>query len=309
MAARARSRVAASLLNWGTGTRTPTSTSRVSRAADYTIPQCIGFSARTRRSIERDCGAPERRCSVRPAFEHAFVTGTRGEIHRLFEEGLSRGEIARQLELARTTVDYHLSRLEQGEEPARTIVPTNVGRTRVETRGLVISRRDQGFSNAEIARTLGISKSTVSYHVRRLGTAVDERCARRYDWTEVQRYHDDGHSVRECQARFGFSRSSWADAIARGVLVGRGNAMPLEDLFVAGTYRSRRNLKTRLLSAGIKETPCECCGLTEWRGAPLALALHHANGDCLDNRLENLRLLCPNCHSQADALAGSRRAV
>lgn len=117
----------------------------------------------------------------------------------------------------------------------------------------------------------------MSYHVRRLGTAVDERCARRYDGTEVQRYHDDGHS--------------------------------LEDLFVAGTYRSRRNLKTRLLSAGIKETRCECCGLTEWRGAPLALALHHANGDRLDNRLENLRLLCPNCHSQADALAGSRRAV
>ena len=46
------------------------------------------------------------------------------------------------------------------------------------------------------------------------------------------------------------------------------------------------------------------CGLTSWRGKPLALALHHINGDRLDNRLENLALLCPNCHSQTDNFSG-----
>lgn len=52
---------------------------------------------------------------------------------------------------------------------------------------------------------------------------------------------------------------------------------------------------------------CEKCGLDEWRGSPLSLALHHVNGDRHDNRLANLQLLCPNCHSQTDNFAGRNR--
>src|SRR5438128_609335 len=43
---------------------------------------------------------------------------------------------------------------------------------------------------------------------------------------------------------------------------------------------------------------CDECGLTEWRGRPISLQLEHVNGIPNDNRFENLRLLCPNCHSQ-----------
>jgi hypothetical protein len=50
--------------------------------------------------------------------------------------------------------------------------------------------------------------------------------------------------------------------------------------------------------SGIKVNLCETCGINEWRGVPLSLSLHHVNGDRHDNRLRNLRLLCPNCHSQ-----------
>ena len=56
----------------------------------------------------------------------------------------------------------------------------------------------EGLSRVEIARRLGLSKATVSYHARRLGEVIDDRCARRYDWDAVQRYYDEGHSVREC---------------------------------------------------------------------------------------------------------------
>jgi hypothetical protein len=178
------------------------------------------------------------------------------------------------------------------------------GRHQVETRELVSLMLRLGISRAAIARQLGLSKSTVSYHARRLGEPVDERGARRYDWDAVQRYYDDGHSVRQCIDRFGFSRHSWHAAVQRGAIVPRAHPMPMERLLVANTYRSRHNVKLRLLGEGLKENRCEECGLTEWLDQPLSMALHHVNGDGRDNRLENLQLLCGNCHTQTDNWGG-----
>jgi hypothetical protein len=63
----------------------------------------------------------------------------------------------------------------------------------------------------------------------------------------------------------------------------------------------------RLIAAGRLENRCEECGISEWRGRPLSLDLHHRNGVKDDNRLENLTLLCPNCHRQTDTFAGRNR--
>jgi hypothetical protein len=156
---------------------------------------------------------------------------------------------------------------------------------------------DAGLSQATIATTLGISKPTVCYHKRKLGFTMQDRCAVRYDWAAVQSYYDQGHSVAECTTYFGFTRGAWFKAVERGAVVPRPRAMALDMLLVAAP-RDRHNMKRRLIAAGIKRNECEKCGISRWRDRSLSLCLHHINGDRHDNRLENLQLLCPNCHSQ-----------
>ena len=175
-----------------------------------------------------------------------------------------------------------------------------------------MSRRDrikqllaEGLTQKEIARRLGVTPPTVAYHVRRLGIPAGHS-RRRYDWAAVQAYYDAGHSVRECADRFGFSTWSWHQAVKRGAIVARPVAMPIADVLVGARHRG--HLKRRLLGAGIKENRCEICGIEEWLGAPLSMALHHINGDGQDNRLENLQMLCPNCHSQTENFAGRNAA-
>lgn len=180
-------------------------------------------------------------------------------------------------------------------------------RRQIEIRELVSIMLRRGLSKSAIARSLGLSKSTVSYHARRLGERVDDRGARRYDWVEVQRYYDEGHTVRACIARFGFSSQTWHAAVKRGAAIPRAHRMPIELYLVSGRNTCRTHLKRRLLGEGLKANRCEVCGLTEWRGEPLSMALHHLNGNGLDNRIENLQLLCPNCHSQTENFAGRGR--
>lgn len=175
---------------------------------------------------------------------------------------------------------------------------------RTATRDRVRELLAQGLNHSEIARTLGLSKPTVSYHARSLGVPASDKYNVRYDWAEVQRFYDAGNSVTACMRHFGFARETFWDAVQRGVVRTRPQATPIHDLLVAGRKRNRGHLKLRLIGAGLKENRCEECGISEWRGRPLSLALHHINGDGRDNRLENLALLCPNCHSQTDNFAG-----
>jgi hypothetical protein len=174
----------------------------------------------------------------------------------------------------------------------------------LSTRAAVAVLFRRGHARKEIADILGLTLPTVWYHARELGLDAEEKFGRRYDWDQVQRYYDEGHTVAECMAHFGFAKESWNSARRRGDVRARPRSPSPQELLVAGRVTNRGTIKRCLIRAGLKDGRCEECGLSQWRGRHLSMALHHVNGDNRDNRLENLLLLCPNCHSQTDNFAG-----
>lgn len=75
-------------------------------------------------------------------------------------------------------------------------------------------------------------------------------------------------------------------------------------------YSNLTFLKERLINDGLLDYRCSICGnIGVWNDQPLSLQLDHINGDHHDNRIDNLRLLCPNCHAQTETFSTKRMNV
>jgi ribosomal protein S27E len=80
---------------------------------------------------------------------------------------------------------------------------------------------------------------------------------------------------------------------------------PIEKVLCENSTYDYRYVKSRALQAGLLDLKCQECGIAQtWRGKPLSLHMDHINGINNDHRIENLRLLCPNCHSQTPTYCG-----
>ena len=84
----------------------------------------------------------------------------------------------------------------------------------------------------------------------------------------------------------------------------------LEEILVKASTYHRGHLKRRLFLEGLKKRECELCGQRElWRGRRMALILDHINGEPNDNRLENLRIVCPNCDATLETHCGRKNRL
>ena len=145
----------------------------------------------------------------------------------------------------------------------------------------------------EDARAAVAASRSYAEALRRLGM-----CATGGNWRTLKRYVIDVWQIPV--AHFDPHASSRA-----ALAINRWQPRPLAEVLVEGSSFSRVQLKKRLYAEGLKARCCEVCGQgEEWRGRRMSLILDHINGVRDDHRLENLRVLCPNCAATLDTHCG-----
>jgi hypothetical protein len=85
--------------------------------------------------------------------------------------------------------------------------------------------------------------------------------------------------------------------------------IPIEEIIYQGKHPNFQSykLKKRLLEDGIKSNVCESCQISEWNGRPIQMELHHIDGDRTNHKIDNIVLLCPNCHSQTETFRAKNK--
>jgi hypothetical protein len=148
---------------------------------------------------------------------------------------------------------------------------------------------------------------------------------RRYTDEEFAKVVKESTSIRQLLLRIGLKGAGGNYALAKrrilelgldashftgqGYLKGKkhgwSNKMSMSEILVENSsYLQTAKLRERLFEEGIFERKCHSCGGVEWMGKPMPLELEHKNGNPTDNRLDNLEILCPNCHAMTPTYRG-----
>ena len=190
---------------------------------------------------------------------------------------------------------------------------------------------ENGYSNSQISKELGV---TIDKAKRVTCKSYDEVIKRKEEKEKnekefvelVKRYLPlsnslnhlcnnlglrgvDGYykKLKRIIAEYNLSTEHFGTIKVAAIGKGRNKftAMSDEEFFICNSKRYGDSIIKRLVEGKYKEYKSENgqCGICEWYGKPLRLQVHHINGDHNDNRIENLQLLCPNCHTQTETYA------
>ena len=100
-----------------------------------------------------------------------------------------------------------------------------------------------------------------------------------------------------------FSGQGWR----KGSKIPNRKAQNLSEILIENSSYQSSKLRSRLIESGVKQYKCESCNNEEWMGKKIPLELEHCNGINTDNRIENLKILCPNCHAQTEHYRGKNK--
>lgn len=184
---------------------------------------------------------------------------------------------------------------------------------------------EQGYSYGEISKELGITKELVKYYcsspIEKQKITRGENLKEKYKDIIVDLLPNVTNIHQICRA-IGWRGTNTRYAMINKVIEEnnldtshfeqwpgkRGEKrIPLtkEDIFCNPTkMKNKAKIKDKIFKFELKSYQCEKCGLSEWQGEKIPLEVHHINGNNQDNRIENLQLLCPNCHALTDNYCG-----
>ena len=122
---------------------------------------------------------------------------------------------------------------------------------------------------------------------------------------EIDLSRKNGEAVKKLKDRIEQLNCSTEHFNLKKTKRGTTHSYSLNEILVKNSpYNSSYHLKQRLIDENLLEYKCSICGIDSWQDKKIILQLDHINGINTDNRLSNLRLLCPNCHSQTDTFSG-----
>lgn len=173
----------------------------------------------------------------------------------------------------------------------------------------IIQLIEQGKTCSEIANILQKNKSSIYFHYSKYCKPSSKRkLLKDFDWQAIQKYYNVSKSIRDTAKYFKMSTSTIDKAIANNLLTKVVNDFDKSKYLVENSPHGRSIVKRFIIKNNLIEYKCEQCKCDPiWNNKKLVLVLDHINGINNDNRIENLRFLCPNCNSQMDTFCGKNK--
>lgn len=159
---------------------------------------------------------------------------------------------------------------------------------------------------------LQVHKNCIPLEDRKKIPASCPLCSKEFDniySMSAHKGHCDGrNSTTQLEASRGWNRGLTRKTDDRLRKLGDKQSIPLSEILAGKHPKVQTNkLKHKLLSEGIFQNTCSVCGISEWLNQPIVCELDHINGNRYDHHLDNLRILCPNCHSQTKTYCGKNK--